>query len=85
MDTLTRDNQKTDVIYVAPGKGAIVTPDGVGRYFYDRHYYRDMEIDTPADLPDLSELDDDDAAIEVARYEHGEDLPVEYVDYVDED
>lgn len=35
MAEITRDNQVPDVIYVLPDGTAFVTPDGLGRYWYD--------------------------------------------------
>lgn len=32
---IDRDNQEADVLYVLPDGTAFVTPDGVGRYWYD--------------------------------------------------
>lgn len=32
---LTRDSQRPDHIYRSPDGTCIVTPDGIGRYFYD--------------------------------------------------
>jgi hypothetical protein len=35
MAEITRDNQVPDVLYVLPDGACFVTPDGVGRYWYD--------------------------------------------------
>jgi len=80
---ITRDTQKVDVIYVLTGTGtAFVTPDGEGRYWYSRRYYQEQEIEMPVDLEGLleAELDDDEAAVIVAKYEHGDDLPAVHLD-----
>ena len=34
-NTITRENQEPDTIYVAADGGAFVTPDGEGRYWYN--------------------------------------------------
>ncbi|WJN62692.1 hypothetical protein [Streptomyces phage phiScoe10] len=35
MTVITRENQEADVLYVLPDGTAFVTPDGLGRYWYD--------------------------------------------------
>lgn len=73
---VTRDTQKTDVIYVTPDAGAFVTPDGEGRYWYYRSYPRDYDWpETEWPPPGLSDVE---AAIWVAQAQHG-DIPVVYV------
>ena len=34
-ERMEREQQKTDVIYVTPSGGVFVSPDGIGRIWYD--------------------------------------------------
>jgi hypothetical protein len=75
---VTRETQRTDVIYVCPNNGgAFVTPDGIGRYWYYRSYPQEYDWPKSEWVPD--NLTDEEAAIWVAEAQHGE-LPHVYLE-----
>lgn len=79
---LTRAQQRLDTIYVCPDGSTFVTPDGEGRFWYDRTSPADYGY---ADEIDLTGMTDEEAAIAVAKFQHGADLPLVYLDEMPED
>lgn len=81
---ITRDSQKADHIYVIEGTGrAFVSPDGEGRVWFYRDYYRqELDMDAPADVAAKldAEDDDDEAAVIVARAERYDVTGTSYID-----
>lgn len=74
---ISRETQRADVIYVCPDGSAFVTPDGEGRYWYYRDFPREYEWENP-NVPDG--LSDQEASIWVAEQQHGDDLPIVFLE-----